>query len=249
MTEEAAMPPPPAYPDIDEIEHSVFGFYSEEWEDIPYPSGPDWFSEEERARRNTNADKYQQCGGDPTLWYGYLHLGFFVFEDCSDFEKAWFAIDDDPLTVHKIIWYQFLYHMDRRFPIPDKLQRWATDVSHPFLSYYDPTALTVDTGYPYHAWQLFVAEENTHPMEVDQLTDAEQQWNEVDKKGRTRSKSPSQTKANMSTTLSIPGWTKEPKKRPITRHSTTQQQMSGHTKSNPPTSWSSQRLDHHKLQR
>jgi hypothetical protein len=211
MIGNAAQPPPRAYPDVEAIEHSVYGFFSEEWEDIPYPAGHDWFSDEERARRNANADKYQQCGGDPTLWYCYLHLGFFVFEDCSDFEKVWFAMEDDPVTVHRTIWFQFLYHMDRRLPIPDKLQKWATDVTHPFLSYYDAEALTVDTSYPYHEWRLYIAEMDEHPMEVDTPKDADK-WNEVDKRGRTRSQSPSKKKENPPTQYSIPGWTKEPNK-------------------------------------
>jgi hypothetical protein len=213
MIGNAAPPPPRAYPDIDDIEHSVFGFYSEEWEDIPYPAGLDWFDADARERRNGHADKYQQCGGDPTLWYCYLHLGFFAFEDCSDFEKAWLLFDEDPLTIHKIIWYQFLYHMDRRLPIPAKLQKWATDVTHPFLSYHEPEALTVDTGYAYQEWRLYPEEaEDESAMDVDTTAD-EGKWNEVDKKGRTRSKSPVKMTENQETTYNIPGWTKDQNKR------------------------------------
>jgi hypothetical protein len=84
MTEAAAQPPPLAIPDIEEIEYSLYGFHTEEWEEIPYPTGLDGFSDAERRRRNENADKYRKYGGTPTAWYRYLQLGYFAFEDCSE---------------------------------------------------------------------------------------------------------------------------------------------------------------------
>ena len=177
MSETAAPPPPPvAYPVLDDIDHSVFGFFIDGWEEIPYPSGKDWFSKDERERRLENADKYQKHGGDPILWNCYLHLGFFVFEDCSDFEDMWNDFENDPLSVHQIIWYQFLYHMDRRIPIPSKLELWATAVSHEFLIYHDPKTLRVNTAYTFDKWIINEAEdesmtdeESTHTSETDNV--------------------------------------------------------------------------------
>ena len=109
MIETAAPPlPPVAYPDLDNLDQSVFGFYIDGWRDIPFPTGRDWFSEEERERRLENADKYQKNGGNHIIWNCYLHLGFFAFEDCSEFEELWNEIKTDPLPVHQVIWYQFL---------------------------------------------------------------------------------------------------------------------------------------------
>ncbi|KAI2495029.1 hypothetical protein MHU86_19504 [Fragilaria crotonensis] len=134
MTDEAAMPPPPAYPTFEEVEHSVYGFECDQWEEIPYPDGPDWFTDSERNRRNENANRYQKYGGTPTGWARYLELGFFGYEDCSEFEELWSNFDNNPLAVHKAIWYQFMYHLDREFEISEKLQNGrqtiATSTSH-----------------------------------------------------------------------------------------------------------------------
>jgi hypothetical protein len=114
MTEEAAMLPPPAYPTFEEVEHSVYGFECDQWEEIPYPpDGPDGFTESELSRRNEHASRYQKYGGTPTGWSCYLELGYFGYEDCNIFEEVWSNIDANPLAVHKAIWSQFMYHLDR----------------------------------------------------------------------------------------------------------------------------------------
>ena len=133
MTAEAAMPPPPAYPTFEEVEHAVYVFECDQWEEIPYPDGPDWFTDSERNRQNEHANRYQKYGGTPTGWARYLELGFFGYEDCSEFEEVWNNFDSKPLAVHKAIWYQFMYHLDREFEISEKLQEWMTNYSQPHL--------------------------------------------------------------------------------------------------------------------
>ena len=73
--------PPPALPDEWDLSHRLYGFQCDKWLDHPMPSGPDWFSSEERARRNANAFAYRQKGTKEN-WNRYLLLGFFVFADC-----------------------------------------------------------------------------------------------------------------------------------------------------------------------
>ena len=214
MTETAAPPPTPvAYPVLDDIDHTVFGFYIEGWEDIPYPTGSDWFSTDERERRLENADKYQKYGGDKILWNCYLHLGFFVYEDCSEFEKVWNAMETDPLSVHQVIWYQFLYHMDRKLAITPQLENWATAISHEYLTYYDPATLRVNTAYSFDEW-IIDAEEDVTMEEEDEaskLSDEDDNWNEVEAKGRSRSKSPRKAEP-VPQSYFIPGWTRESSK-------------------------------------
>ena len=40
--------------------------------------------------------------------------------------------DNDPLTMHRIIWYQFMYHIDCEIPIPEKSNVWTMQFSHTF---------------------------------------------------------------------------------------------------------------------
>ena len=101
--------------------------------------------------------------------------------------------------------------MDRRIPMPSKLELWATAVSHEFLTYHDPETLRVNTAYTFDEWIINEAEdesmtdeESTNTSETDNV----EQWNTVNAKGRARSKSP--TKDNpVPTSYSIPGWTRE----------------------------------------
>ena len=214
MTETAAPPPTPvAYPVLDDIDHSVFGFFIEGWEEIPYPTGRDWFSTDERERRLENADKYRKHGGDKIIWNCYLKLGFFAYEDCSDFEELWNEMETDPLSVHQVIWYQFLYHMDRKLAISPQLEKWATALSHEYLMYHDPETLRVNTAYSFEEW--IVNQEEDATMEEDdnanKLSDEEDTWSEVESKGRSRSKSPNKAEP-VPQSYSIPGWTRETNK-------------------------------------
>ena len=83
---------PLAFPDDWDSPDSPYGFHCDTWLDHPTKNGHDWFSTEERARRDANAYAYRQKGTKEN-WSRYLSLGFFVFEDCFEWEK-------DPLQVH-----------------------------------------------------------------------------------------------------------------------------------------------------
>lgn len=189
MTDIAAMPPPPAYPTFEEVEHSVYGFECETWEEIPYPNGPDWFTEAERSRRNDYANQYQKYGGTPTGWHRYLELGFFGYEDCSEFEEVWNNFDDNPLAVHQAIWYQFMYHLDRELEISEKLQEWSTNyTSHVYMAFYDPESLQVDTSSPLKEWKILKdMDTSMEDMEDNKNTE---EWIAVPERGRRRNKSP-----------------------------------------------------------
>ncbi|KAI2513048.1 hypothetical protein MHU86_1339 [Fragilaria crotonensis] len=187
MTDEAAMPPPPAYPTFEEVEHSVYGFDCDKWEDIPYPDGPDWFTDSERSRRNELANRYQKHGGTPTGWARYLELGFFGYEDCSEFEDVWNNFDVKPLEVHKAIWYQFMYHLDREFEISEKLQEWSTNYSHIYVAYHDPASLQVDTFASLKEWKIL--QDRDASMEDEDRNNTEC-WIDVPERGRRRDKSP-----------------------------------------------------------
>jgi hypothetical protein len=51
----------------------------------------------------------------------------------------------DPLKLHCIFWYQYIYHLDHDIDIPDKLLVWATQRSQQYLSNHADSALILDT--------------------------------------------------------------------------------------------------------
>ena len=53
--------------------------------------------------------------------------------------------DNDPLTMHRIIWYQFMYHVDCEIPIPEKSIVWTMQFSHKNLEHHDASSLAMDT--------------------------------------------------------------------------------------------------------
>lgn len=88
MTIGEGLPPPMAYPVNQDPKHQLYGFHCDDWEKSPIPTWPDFVSDEERKRRNANANAYRQYG-NPSDWSRYLTLGYFALEDCGKFEKIW----------------------------------------------------------------------------------------------------------------------------------------------------------------
>ena len=176
MTEGAVLPPPPAFPVEYGSENPTYGFRYEGWEEIPSPKGPDWFPKEERYRRNANAAVYQE-DGDPIAWKRYLTLGLFAFKECYQFEEIWKRREEDPLTLHRVIWYQFMFHVDKYIEVPEILNSWAIDITRPYLSCIDPQSLDMDTITPWKDMKF------TTPMEEESNDD----WTQVTGKRRNRS--------------------------------------------------------------
>ncbi len=112
MTEGTALNIPLAFPHDEDSSHPLYGFNTDTWVDQPIRNGPDWFSREERYRRNANANVYQQHG-IPSNRNRYITLGLFVFDDCLECDKVWEESKNDPLMLHRSIWYNFMSHVDR----------------------------------------------------------------------------------------------------------------------------------------
>ncbi|KAI2512020.1 hypothetical protein MHU86_2308 [Fragilaria crotonensis] len=172
---------PLALPDDWDSPDSLYGFQCDAWLDHPMKNGHDWFSTEERARREANAYAYRQKGTKEN-WSRYLSLGFFVFEeDCFECDKLWADMEKDPLQVHRSIWYNFRFHIDQMMDIPPKLNAWAINVTRAYLSHFDPSTL-YETDTLAYSWKTMPFMETS--MEVDSPTD----WIPVT--NRRRSKSP-----------------------------------------------------------
>ena len=104
-------------------------------------------------------------------------LGLFAFQECYQFEEIWKRREEDPLTLHRVIWYQFMFHVDKYIEVPEILNSWAIDITRPYLSCIDPQSLDMDTITPWNDMKF------TTPMEEESNDD----WTQVTGKRRNRS--------------------------------------------------------------
>ena len=51
----------------------------------------------------------------------------------------------DALKLHCVIWYNYMFHVDRMMECPPKLEAWAIRRSKPYISKHQINALSVDT--------------------------------------------------------------------------------------------------------
>lgn len=125
-------------------DHPDYGFAIDHWVDPPPYVAPDGVDIEVISRRLANANAFQQAGS-PVAWYRYITLGYYVYDDCAEFESFWRQFVSKQTLCMKMVWFNFLYHVDRKLDIPIKLQTWATEVARPHLSQLDPSFLRIDT--------------------------------------------------------------------------------------------------------
>ena len=114
----------------------------------------------------------------PFQWNRYLLLGYYSHEDGSKFDIEWNRKPEDWLHRHKIVWYNFMYFVDRNTDIPLTLQAWAIQVSQPFLFKHDPSFLKISTSTS--TWKSII----DTGMEVDDPGD----WKTVGLKQRSEKK-------------------------------------------------------------
>jgi hypothetical protein len=103
-----------------------------------------------RDERTTNRAARQQAEHvyrartTPTLWNRYLTLARYALIG-PDFDSDMEAFDSDPMKVHCVVWYNYMYHTDRNMEVTPKLEAWALQRSEPYLQLEKVSALTVDT--------------------------------------------------------------------------------------------------------
>jgi hypothetical protein len=140
VVEEPVSIPPSAFPVDLDPSHPVFGFKCDQWLGPPLPNGPDWFSPEERCRREANMYSYRQKGAKEN-WCRYLSLGFFLLNDCFECNQILAAMEMDPFQVHISIWYNYRYNVDQEMDIPTQLNAWTMNILREYLAHIDPTTL------------------------------------------------------------------------------------------------------------
>ena len=130
-----------AYLDPDNPE---YGFATDSWTETPLFVATEGMEPDISSRRLANADAFKQHGSK-VAWHRYVILGFYVYDDCNDFDAFWRQFISKQTICMKMVWFNFMYHVDRTMDIHPKLQLWALEVAHPHLSQLDPSFLRIDT--------------------------------------------------------------------------------------------------------
>ncbi|KAI2501849.1 hypothetical protein MHU86_12614 [Fragilaria crotonensis] len=182
-------------------DNPTFGFRIEHWADQPSAENLNPSELESHYRRLANADAYRQHG-DKVTWNRYLNLGYYAFDDCKEFVHHWSKFDEDPIGCHRMIWYNFMFHVDRKLDISSTLQAWATGISQPYLQTFAPHHLSIDTNV--YSWKGLLADQS---MDIESATP----WQQVTRvrPARERSQSTEKKIASKLTKLTKP--TKNPK--------------------------------------
>jgi hypothetical protein len=129
----------------------IFGFTTTDWYE---PPSFDMIPPEtalERLSRIADETTYRKTT-TTTHWHRYAILARHTIEG-PWFNEIWSSCLTDPSPLHHLVWYNFMYHVDRKIDIPEKLQSWTISISQPFLSVHYPDALSLDTTST--SWKAF----------------------------------------------------------------------------------------------
>ncbi|KAI2498103.1 hypothetical protein MHU86_16413 [Fragilaria crotonensis] len=131
-----ASPTPPHDP--------IFDFDTSTWIDPPVnvTTLPET-TPESNIREMT--EKEYRDSTTPTLWHRYITLGRYVVDGFT-FDSIMEEGVIDPLKMHCLVWYQYVYHLDQKIDIPPKLQAWGATRSQPYLAKHADSAFKLDTN-------------------------------------------------------------------------------------------------------
>ena len=122
-------PPPPNHIPPDRVTETTTEVckdtaYNEDelWMDPPeyLPPGP--HDSGKHARRSANHSAYR-INGHPTIWKNYLIYGYYMYDDCHDFMKAWKATVHDRLERQRFIWREYHYRRIHGLQVDTTLQQ------------------------------------------------------------------------------------------------------------------------------
>lgn len=156
MSEGATAHPSPTMAYLPPDGDPVFGFLTTKWIDPGNLASTKAETEKDRNTRISMENTYRQHT-NPTSWNRYCTLGRYAV-DGNTFDTIWKEFEVDPLRVHCLIWYNYMYHVDRNMDIPEKLDSWATKRSQVYLAIHAATVLSVDTNRM--TWKAFTLEQS-----------------------------------------------------------------------------------------
>jgi hypothetical protein len=133
-------------PDID-ISQPKYQFGGSEWSDPPTISCA---TEEQRAhydQREIQDAQYKVVGNSVT-WDLYITFGYYIYDDCFQFDQQWTKMCKDITGKYKFIWFAYMYYVNRYLEMPPTLAAWATDIAKPYLEKECPGGHDPDTSNP-----------------------------------------------------------------------------------------------------
>jgi hypothetical protein len=153
------------------------------WEEAPPFLLNDPNKPERVAIRNANHVTYQSIG-TVSIWRKYIQLGYYVFDDCMDFQRVWRSTSKEAISNrYKVIWKSYHIHRMNDIPIGPILQKSVTTTVLPYLKAKDPDYILA-TDMEYEEKRFFETLTDSTEADVDAG------WTEVSPKNKHRKKSP-----------------------------------------------------------
>jgi hypothetical protein len=153
----------------------IFDFDISEWVVPPSLVSRTDESSAQLKRRQQNEHVYRSKT-NPTHWNRYLALGRYSMSG-FDFDKLMNVPAGDVLKIHRAIWYNYVFHVDRDMECSPKLAAWAVKRSKPYLTTHENNALLVNTVST--SWRQYEVEQDVldNKLQVNEkivdLTDAD----------------------------------------------------------------------------
>jgi hypothetical protein len=133
-------------PDID-ITQPKYLFSQSEWEEAPVLTVVSIPQRDHLDRRLAQDALYRNVG-NPTTWNQYVTLGYYVFDDCFQFDTQWMKLCTDLTKKYKFMWFSYTYYTTRHLEVPTQLSAWAIDIARPHLQTHLPDGYNPETKDP-----------------------------------------------------------------------------------------------------
>ena len=134
----------------------IFDFTIKEWV-APSLIVPHKDEHSTEVKRRHQQEHVYRSKTSPTNWHRYLILGRYSMSGPA-FDNLMNHPAEHTLKIHRVIWYNYAFHVDRNLECSPKLAAWAVQKSKPYLTTNQPTALLVDTIST--RWEQYQAEQD-----------------------------------------------------------------------------------------
>jgi hypothetical protein len=109
----------------------LFDFITKDWYEPPSFVMHSPETDNERYRRLADKTTYMTTAST-THWHMYAIVVRHTVEG-PWFDEILNNFPNNPSTFHHLVWYEFVYHVDRKIDNPERLQTWAMSISQPFM--------------------------------------------------------------------------------------------------------------------
>ncbi|KAI2501623.1 hypothetical protein MHU86_12821 [Fragilaria crotonensis] len=130
MTEVTAPPSHTLLTSLPPDTDNRFGFLLKDWKDFPDTDiPPEHLPETQNDRvKRIYEETVHRNDTTPTAWHRFSTLGRNIVS-FPNFEAIWKNFENDQLQLHLVVWYRYMYYIDRKLDVPKKLHDWANSFS------------------------------------------------------------------------------------------------------------------------